>query len=604
MYVRWLDDPRGENACAATPAGWLLRDQSIIIPIGGTTAQAPVSVQTSRLRPWIGSAVGGPMIPSAQEPQRPAIAAHTHNGRKRPAISDPGTAIADVSILRPTTTDATSAPSDIVLGEITVTIPRANQTLRAKYLSQGSPGWSDRAIAIAVEADRALQRQVEQDALLNKQQMSKPYRLRHAAAIVPFLPLHAVQKALGIGSATNTDPTNMLRLMLDYICRWNVSTISGAASAWFRHQYLCKHLNLPADQHFDGPTFTALFKSVTVKAKVDAAKTAEAGKDSRRNGTTAETQVRNGLYFIHRNCGLGMPALESGFVKKMKWTGRHAPDPFLMIPVKALASFERAAAEITPDLPPIVRDYSSIFFGMGMASLRAEQGNCSEITSETHLIDGCFAGMTDTEKSNEPHKMLQQCFLMPAQGFLEGELGQRWHIRFMNVTRPVQLAGILIRENDSKHGDPFEATRVFNRPMDPRRVATCFHALLHRVGQIPKDRVHLYGISSLRKFLTSVGKHFRLPPDHLNEIGRWSESSAKNAEFRPSDRVQGQFAERVSVMTTKYSLSPTTKWVAGILTSLTAAIRFSIARVGFENFPVEGSDGGLELVLQSDMNRD
>ena len=57
-------------------------------------------------------------------------------------------------------------------------------------------------------------------------------------------------------------------------------------------------------------------------------------------------------------------------------------------------------------------------------------------------------------------------------------------------------------------------------------------------------------------------------------------------------------------MTTTYSLSPTTKWVAGILTSLTAAIRFSIARVGFENFPVEGSDGGLELVLQSDMNRD
>jgi len=34
----------------------------------------------------------------------------------------------------------------------------------------------------------------------------------------------------------------------------------------------------------------------------------------------------------------------------------------------------------------------------------------------------------------------------------------------------------------------------------------------------------------------------------LNEIGRWSESSAKDESLIPADRVQGRFNERVRLM--------------------------------------------------------
>jgi hypothetical protein len=53
----------------------------------------------------------------------------------------------------------------------------------------------------------------------------------------------------------------------------------------------------------------------------------------------------------------------------------------------------------------------------------------SEITSEVDLIGGCFAGFTDLEKSNEPHKMRAQPFLMAQHGLLPGDDGKKWSER-------------------------------------------------------------------------------------------------------------------------------------------------------------------------------
>jgi hypothetical protein len=79
--------------------------------------------------------------------------------------------------------------------------------------------------------------------------------------------------------------------------------------------------------------------------------------------------------------------------------------------------------------------------GLGHATLREEQANGSEITSEHHLIEGCFDGITDREKSNEPQKMVSRPFLMPQRGLLPGEAGKKWSALFMDVNRPVQRGG-------------------------------------------------------------------------------------------------------------------------------------------------------------------
>ena len=163
-----------------------------------------------------------------------------------------------------------------------------------------------------------------------------------------------------------------------------------------------------------------------------------------------------------------------------------------------LALFEMAAADLMPEISELERDYCCIFVGMALACLREEQANCSEISSEDDLVEGCVCGLTDKEKSNEPHKMCSQPFLMPEQGLLMDEHGKRWIRRFMSVTRPVQLGGFFLRENDSPTGDPGQASCTFNHPI--------LRALLHRVAGIPTESLRLYGVSSLRKFLPHVGK--------------------------------------------------------------------------------------------------
>ena len=79
----------------------------------------------------------------------------------------------------------------------------------------------------------------------------------------------------------------------------------------------------------------------------------------------------------------------------------------------------------------------------------------------------------------------------------------------------------------------------------------------------------------------------------LNEIGRWSDSSAKDPDIKPIDRVQGEFKARVKVMATMYSKASTTRWVAGILTSQVTSVRTLISKVGLEHLPCEG---GFELL--------
>jgi hypothetical protein len=219
---------------------------------------------------------------------------------------------------------------------------------------------------------------------------------------------------------------------------------------------------------------------------------------------------------VTRNCVVDAPALCAMFVKKMVWGARIATDPYEMVPIYVMYHLELATARMHPkgeDLSNIECDYCSIFVGLCLATLREEQANCSEITSEHHLVEGCFAGITDREKSNEPQKMVSRPFLMPQRGLLPGEAGKKWSALFMDVTRPVQRGGILLREHDGPSGDPGGASKMFHRPMDKRRVPACFRALIHKVASVPEDQLWRYGLSSLRKFLPNIGRANKLDYD-------------------------------------------------------------------------------------------
>ena len=164
-----------------------------------------------------------------------------------------------------------------------------------------------------------------------------------------------------------------------------------------------------------------------------------------------------------------------------------------------------------------------MFLPLGLGCLRPEQANCSEIMSFSDTVAGCCAGITDREKDNQPHKMRARPFWLPIHGLLSEE----WAEVFRVSTHTTQKAGIFIRENDSRDGDPFTATRLLNRPMERHRMLVCLRALLHRVAGIPREHLSKYGVSSFRKFLPEVAQQRGLPAD------RWQQSRPFSPSFLP-----------------------------------------------------------------------
>ena len=293
----WLDSQSGRYRCAVTQPDWRAKTRVAIAPVIGTRALPAVHVNTRSLQPWDESLCDKPttvpeptICPAPRHAHLPkADRQHGHDANKRGRAEDDGP---QEPILSPVTvgTSVDSAAHDIILGsELIIEIPRASPQLRAATMTEGAPNWRAVAEDIAARAQAELQEHVKADNLLTQAQMSKPHRLGAAANLVPYLPLPAVLNAIGVAQTNTMCPNNALRLMLDYVCRWNVSTISGAASAWFRHRWLCKRMNIPPSQHFEGPVFTALFRCERASQDARAAfPHARVWSPPRRTGQTLE----------------------------------------------------------------------------------------------------------------------------------------------------------------------------------------------------------------------------------------------------------------------------------------------------------------------------
>ena len=424
----------------------------------------------------------------------------------RPAVLHGGAAHHDQQV-------AETSALDIILDRAeTVTIPPMTSEIRASLLQEGVAGWAAHAKAIAEAKATTLRAAMHRDDLLTQAQMNEPARYAAAAKIAPYVPLEAVARVLGMTESPIDDTDAALALMLAYLTKWCVSTIEGAVSAWTRLHWLAHHLGLPPSETLAGPTLAALFKCVAVGAKAKAAAQANpAPGPGSRNGSTAETQVRNGLIFVKRNMGVEIPNLACPLVIKWKMSQREPTDSALAIPIRSLYRMEAAAIGLltqeSGDLfPEIVRQTLAMLEALALGCLRSEQSSCSEIWSFNELVEGCFAGCTDREKSNQPHKMKARPFWMVATGLINAE----WARIFETATHECQLGGIFVRENDSPDGDPFRATKLYRRPMEKQRMRTCLWAILMKIGDIPAAEISKYGISSLRKFLPELGKARRI----------------------------------------------------------------------------------------------
>ena len=106
------------------------------------------------------------------------------------------------------------------------------------------------------------------------------------------------------------------------------------------------------------------------------------------------------------------------------------------------------------------------------------------------------------------------------------------------------IASFLLNEDDSTNGDPFLESKFKWRPKRSPRVTKCAREILVLVYDVPRNQVRKFGISSFRKFMSTIAKLLKLESNCRADVGRWSSSLAKEDGFVPKDRVAGVFAAR------------------------------------------------------------
>jgi len=144
-------------------------------------------------------------------------------------------------------------------------------------------------------------------------------------------------------------------------------------------------------------------------------------------------------------------------------------------------------------------------------------------------------------------------------------------------------------ENDSPDGDPFKATRLFPAAMAKDRVAVAKRAVWRRVSDAVADSNTLH---SERHFVPNIAEACGEEPEAAVELGRWSGSTAQDADLEPAVRAQRQHRLRVGAMPERYAQAAKVARVLGIITRQMDAARRALCTLG-ASLPLVG---GWELV--------
>ena len=276
--VLWRDNALGIYVLAVADASWesqsmvqiaLLDRTLLVVPqqqvcqFDATKCGAPlqpsevVAADSERLhRPT-------PSSPHLGKRERTDVPRIHHHSNALPKTCQPPTP--DPSILPRASGGNSAAAMDLLINgcnPTSITIPTANQALRRSTLNEGVEGWAAAAENAVKEAFKTLHTAMDRDELLTLADIRRPHRMQAAAGLLPFISLTATRRTLGIPETSAIDTSSGLRLMFEYICRWSKSTISGAASAWFRLHWFCKHLKIEESERFSGPVLTAFFSDV------------------------------------------------------------------------------------------------------------------------------------------------------------------------------------------------------------------------------------------------------------------------------------------------------------------------------------------------------
>ena len=242
---------------------------------------------------------------------------------------------------------------------------------------------------------------------------------------------------------------------------------------------------------------------------------------------------------------------------------------FLDIPVDRAGSFgpSTGAGEMatrrprapTPALPPeaffrlceyvVRRDacqyHLSVVLGLLFCVLscnRAEQANSCFIT---RVSDGIAHGVLVCDKHPNPDRKQSRPFWVVLDA---PACGDRWFTALCTLLRGVESGCFVFRDFSGDSGDPMEAQRFLNAPLMDERLVRAIACVLVRVCGMSWAEAALFAKHAARHVLPEVAARRRVHPLRQVEIGRWSGSTAQDADLTPAAGLARRHCLQAAVM--------------------------------------------------------
>jgi hypothetical protein len=206
---------------------------------------------------------------------------------------------------------------------------------------------------------------------------------------------------------------------------------------------------------------------------------------------------------------------------------------------------------------------------MALSCLRFQQAQLAELR-EGAVFCGCQEAMTLRDKHPNPTKQQARPFWIPSEGLV---VNSGWLHVLQRSLSGVENGCFLWRDNNSRSGDPFEATGWKNEPCSSARALTALRTLLRRVCGLSGEQAQTFGLSSARHFLPEIALARNLSPEDRVEIGRWSGSTAQDADLTPARRQEAAASRSRCTLPDRYAPKANVVRVCKILTQQVDAAR-------------------------------
>ena len=400
--------------------------------------------------------------------------------------------------------------------------------------------------------------------------------VHETAQLIVLLPPYALATVCGtsIDRIYRATPQQVMDHLLRHTRRrWVASTISGARCAYVRLLLWLEAHDIEHDGTLDGMTLGSYLDDVdrTARARCAARQQLLAASGGARPRGTPQTGAHaakgqwSHLDYLRRHWGLQLatPAARARYEPSRR-PPKAAPPPA----IRAVFTLEALLVRHQNTLSNPVLNAAAATLFLAYAVSRVEQAQSCYFDG---WQDGFLHGVFLLDKHPNPDKRRPRRFWVPATGLL-GTC--EWMDILVRTLTGNEDACAVFLENDSPTGDPFRAIRTFPAAMAKDRVAVAKRAIWRRIVgiQIANENT----LHSERHFLPHAAEARGEPPEEAVELGRWSGSTAQDADLEPTLRAKRCHRLRVGTLPDRYAQAAKVGRVIGIITRQMDAIRKTI----------------------------